>query len=115
MSGKYAKCVNDVASVLGLPFLDLWGKMQFTSSGEKREGWQQFLSDGVHLTSLGNKFMGESMIELIDQLIPELSVNPCPQTGSIDSASECRTLQRIGQWHDEVDNIPPKKTFDGGR
>ncbi len=69
LSGKYSKCLNDAASELGLPVLDIWGKMQYTSSGEKRQGWQQFLNDdGVHLSSSGNKFVGESLIELIDQI-----------------------------------------------
>eukprot|EP00579_Thalassiosira_antarctica_P007381 CAMPEP_0201885518 /NCGR_PEP_ID=MMETSP0902-20130614/19231_1 /ASSEMBLY_ACC=CAM_ASM_000551 /TAXON_ID=420261 /ORGANISM="Thalassiosira antarctica, Strain CCMP982" /LENGTH=271 /DNA_ID=CAMNT_0048414763 /DNA_START=195 /DNA_END=1010 /DNA_ORIENTATION=- len=112
LSGKYAEGAKEVANELGLPFLDLWTKMQFTSSGE-RENWRDFLSDGLHFSASGNKFMGESLIEMIDQLLPDLSVKPCPESGGINSSSVCQSIQRKGPWHDEIDHTQPNKVFQG--
>lgn len=97
---------------MGLPLLDLWTKMQFSSSGE-RENWRDFLSDGLHLSASGNKFVGELLIEMIDQLLPDVSVKPCPESGNINSFSVCSTIQRIGPWHDEIDHTEPDKAFEG--
>ncbi|KAL7527359.1 hypothetical protein ACHAWF_002147 [Thalassiosira exigua] len=110
LSGKYAKGTKDVANESGVPFLDLWTKMQYTSSGEK-ENWRGFLSDGLHLSALGNKFVGESLIELIDQLLPELSVQHCPESGNINSSSVCPGIQNVAPWHDEIDHTQPEKVF----
>lgn len=111
LSGKYAEGVKEVADELDLPLLDLWTKMQFTSSGEERSNWRQFLSDGLHLSASGNKFVGEALMNLIDQLLPDLSVRPCPHTGIINSSSHCPEMQKIGPWHDEIDHKQPDKAF----
>ena len=105
LSGKYAKGANEVAEEMGLHFLDLWTKMQLTST------WRGFLSDGLHLSASGNKFVGEALIELIDRVMPDLSVRPCPETGNINSSSECWEMRRIGPWHDEIDHRQPDKSF----
>lgn len=110
LSGKYANGTKEVALELGLPFLDLWTTMQFDSSGE-REHWRDFLSDGLHLSAAGNKFLGDSLIDIIDELLPDLAVTPCPQTGNINSSSICPVIQRIGPWHDEIDHTQPDKAF----
>ena len=113
-SGEYAAIVREVSQELNLPLLDLWTNMQFTSLGSEREGWRSFLSDGLHLSASGNKFVGESLIEVIDQLMPSLSVKPCPLSGNINSATPCPSdIQRIGPWHDEIDHKQPDKAFVG--
>ncbi|KAL7526233.1 hypothetical protein ACHAXR_001386, partial [Thalassiosira sp. AJA248-18] len=110
LSGNYAEGVREVANELGIPSLDLWTKMQFTPSGDEREDWREFLSDGLHLSASGNKFVGESLLALIHQLLPGLSVKPCPETGNINSSSPSE-IQRIGPWHDEIDHTQPDKAF----
>lgn len=110
LSGKYAESARTVAGEMNVPFLDLWTKMQFTSSGE-REGWREFLSDGLHLSASGNMFVGEALIELINQLIPDMSVVPCPVSNGINSSSVCPTIQRMGPWHDEICHKEPGKAF----
>lgn len=114
LSGKYAKGVQEVANEMGLPFLDLWTKMQFTSSGDSRWCWREFLSDGLHLSYEGNKFVGESLVEIIDEMLPNLSVKPCPITKNINSSSACSALQNIAPWHDEIDHKEPSKSFGKG-
>lgn len=111
LSGKYARGVQEVANDLDLPLLDLWTKMQFTSTGDARWAWRDFLSDGLHLNAAGNKFVGASLVEIIDQLLPDLSVKPCPITGNINSSSACPSIQRVGPWHDEIDHTQPEKAF----
>ena len=72
LSGQYAAAVKEVANVMGIPFLDLWTTMQFTSEGEGRRGWSDFLSDGLHLSAKGNMFVGKSLVTLIDEVVPDL-------------------------------------------
>ena len=111
LSGKYAEGAKEVANELNLSCLDLWTKMQFTSEGVGRWCWRDFLSDGLHLSHAGNKFVGEALVDLIDELLPNLSVKPCPITKNINSSSECKAMQRIASWHDEIDHKDPKKSF----
>lgn len=111
-SGEYAAAAGEVARELGLPFLDLWTTMQYTPNGEARWCWRDYLSDGLHLSAAGNKFVGDALIELVERLLPDLSVKPCPVTGGINSASVCEGLPRVGPWHDEIDHKQPSKAFE---
>lgn len=110
LSGAYAKAVTDIAHDLDLPCLDLWTIMQSSSLGEQQP-WQQYLSDGLHLSASGNRFVGESLIDAIDQCLPELSVKLDPVTGNINSASVCLGIGRAAPWHDEVDHTHPEEAF----
>ena len=112
LSGKYAEGAKEVANELGIVFLDLWTKMQFTSSGIERENWRGFLSDGLHLSTSGNKFVGESLLEIIDQQLPNLKVEPCPVTGNINASSVCQGMKKLGPWHEEIDHTEPSKAFE---
>lgn len=113
LSGQYAKGAKEVAAEMDLPFLDLWTTMQFTpSTGDERENWRDFLSDGLHLSASGNKFVGDALIEVIDRLLPDVSVKPCPETSNINSASSCAGMKRKGPWHDEIDHTEPGKVFE---
>jgi lysophospholipase L1-like esterase len=106
LSGKYAKALEDIASELNLPLLDLWGMMQLVPS------WPTLLSDGLHLSPTGNRFVGEALLSCIERLLPELAVKPCPETGNINSSSECQGIDRAAPWHDEVDHTQPEKAFE---
>ena len=112
LSGKYARAAGVVAQGLGLPFLDLWTTMQFDeSSVEERGNWRGYLSDGLHLSPKGNKFVADALLGLIDGQVPHLSVTPCPITGNINSASTCVGLERTAPWHDEIDTKHPGDAF----
>jgi lysophospholipase L1-like esterase len=122
LSGQYAQGARQVAEELNLPFLDLWTMMQFSSSTEgggddeakmvvERADWRSFLSDGLHFSASGNKFVGESILHMIDQVLPDLSVQPCPETGNINSSSTCPLVSRMGPWHDEIDHTKPDVSF----
>ena len=110
LSGKYGKALNEVAEELGLPCLDVWSKMQDSSSST--QPWQHYLSDGLHLSASGNKFVGKALIDLIDDLLPELAVLPCMQSGNINSSSRSSiSMPRIAPWHDEIDHLQPERSF----
>lgn len=111
LSGQYSAGMKEVANEMNIPFLDLWTKMQFTSSGQARWCWRDFLSDGLHLSATGNKFCGESILSVIEEAVPDLSVQVCPVSGNINSSSICRGLPRMASWHDEIDHKQPHKAF----
>jgi len=110
LSGQYAKAMTEVATELELPCLDVWTMMQDSSS--TTQPWQEYLSDGLHLSAAGNKFVGEALIDLINDLLPELAVTPCTYTGNINSSSRSSiSMRRIAPWHDEIDHLQPEKSF----
>ena len=106
LSGRYAKAVADISAELNLPLLDLWNKMQEVQS------WPTLLSDGLHLSHKGNKFVGEILLDTIGSLLPDLSVKLDPISGNVNSASECSGMKRVAPWHDEIDHTNPEKAFE---
>ncbi|XP_051135904.1 GDSL esterase/lipase At5g62930 [Andrographis paniculata] len=60
ITGIYAEECVALAEELGLPSVNLWSKMQ------EIDGWQKFLSDGLHLTSEGNAFVSKEVIKILD-------------------------------------------------
>ncbi len=63
-----------------------------------------FLSDGVHLSAEGNKFVGEAILCEIDQSLPDISVTLCPYTGSSGNSGTNSALAVDGPWHDQIKN-----------
>ncbi|CAA3002500.1 GDSL esterase lipase At5g62930 [Olea europaea subsp. europaea] len=61
MAAVYAKQCVELAEELGLPSINLWSKMQ------KTEGWQKFLSDGLHLTAEGNAIVYEEVVKVFSE------------------------------------------------
>jgi lysophospholipase L1-like esterase len=112
LSGTYTQGAARVAKEMGVPFLDLWTRMQFTQAGEERDNWRDFLSDGLHFSALGNEFVGAAVLDVIDECFPHLSVKPAPNTGNINSFSTCLAMQRMGPWHDDIDHTEAKKAFE---
>jgi lysophospholipase L1-like esterase len=106
LSGAYARSAARVANEMGVPFLDLWTGMQ------ERENWRDFLSDGLHFSSLGNAFVGAAVLDTIDRYFPRLSVKPAPDTGNINSLSTCSSMRTMGPWHDEIDITKPDRCFE---
>lgn len=106
LSGQYSKALADISSELNLPLLDLWNMMQLVPS------WPNLLSDGLHLSSTGNRFVGEALLDLIERHLPELSVKLCPESGNVNSASKCTGISRAAPWHDEIHHSQPEKAFE---
>lgn len=106
LSGKYAKAVADVSAELDLPLLDLWSKMQEVQS------WPTLLSDGLHLSPEGNKFVGEILLDTVGTFLPELSVKVDPVSGNVNCASECSGMKRVAPWHDEIEHTYPERAFE---
>ncbi|KAL3791792.1 hypothetical protein HJC23_002423 [Cyclotella cryptica] len=106
LSGEYSKALADIARELNLPLLDLWHMMQVVPS------WSALLSDGLHLSSMGNRFVGEALLDIIERQLPELSVKLCPESGNVNSASKCLSIDRAAPWHDEIDHSQPEKAFE---
>ncbi|XP_039123876.1 GDSL esterase/lipase At5g45920 isoform X1 [Dioscorea cayenensis subsp. rotundata] len=56
-AGAYAKACVAIAKESDLPVIDIWSKMQ------SFPGWEKsFLSDGLHLTALGNRIVFEEVV-----------------------------------------------------
>jgi Lysophospholipase L1 and related esterases len=115
LASKYADAVVEVARNLGYPHLNIFKLMLDAVPGEG-EGWSKFLSDGLHLSSEGNMFLGEHLIDLIDKEYPEMTVVPCPDTGytgnsASKGAAALKSEKGIGPWHDEIDHLNPSVAF----
>ncbi|XP_048325891.1 GDSL esterase/lipase At5g45920 isoform X2 [Ziziphus jujuba] len=57
-AGDYAKACIAVAGECGIPVVDLWTKMQQFSDWKKA-----YLSDGLHLTQMGNRIVFEEVVK----------------------------------------------------
>jgi hypothetical protein len=67
-------------------FLDLCGAMlaaaaQGSEGPEGPEGWKRFLSDGLHLSSAGNRFLFDHLRILIETQLVHSAVHPGPSPG----------------------------------
>eukprot|EP00579_Thalassiosira_antarctica_P026017 CAMPEP_0202014562 /NCGR_PEP_ID=MMETSP0905-20130828/29505_1 /ASSEMBLY_ACC=CAM_ASM_000554 /TAXON_ID=420261 /ORGANISM="Thalassiosira antarctica, Strain CCMP982" /LENGTH=339 /DNA_ID=CAMNT_0048574491 /DNA_START=129 /DNA_END=1144 /DNA_ORIENTATION=- len=95
----YAEACIKVASEMGVPVVDLWRGMQlpiaknneeeYSSSFESKQQWKiDYLSDGLHLTPMGNYRLYELVVEVLDQSADaedesfglELSVSKLPRS-----------------------------------
>lgn len=108
ISGSYADAAQEVAKDLDVPFLNLWKEMQ----AERKDDWGEFLSDGLHLSKEGNKFVGNRLVDLIQDAFPDLTVIPCPFTNNYgNSGSKSVALEGFAPWHDEIEHTNPKQAF----
>eukprot|EP01023_Acetabularia_acetabulum_P004950 TRINITY_DN12065_c0_g1_i1.p2 TRINITY_DN12065_c0_g1~~TRINITY_DN12065_c0_g1_i1.p2 ORF type:complete len:215 (-),score=35.24 TRINITY_DN12065_c0_g1_i1:550-1194(-) len=74
MTQKYAEGCMEIAKQLNQPVLDLWPYMLNV------ENWQKsLLSDGVHLTSTGNKVVFDALSESVDNFFPQLQASQLKQ------------------------------------
>ncbi|KAH9720244.1 GDSL esterase/lipase [Citrus sinensis] len=91
MTGVYARQCIETAKDLGVPFIDLWSKMQET------EGWQKkFLSDGLHLTEEGNAVVHKEVVEVfsVAGLSSEEMPYDFPHHSQIDAKNPEKTFQQ---------------------
>ncbi|XP_058749369.1 GDSL esterase/lipase At5g62930-like [Vicia villosa] len=62
VTGQYAKACVETAKEMGVPYIDLWSKMQET------DGWKKkFLWDGLHLTVDGNQVVYQEVIKVFNE------------------------------------------------
>jgi len=119
LSGLYADVVCKVAKDLHVPCLHLWKQMQdesppTDSSLDEDQPWGQYLNDGLHLSQLGNTFLAQRLVTLIQQSYPDIAVHPCSITGyTANSASSSGiALHSVGPWHDHIDHLDAQAAFD---
>jgi len=116
LSQKYAQVVEKVAKEMNLPCLNLWSMMQEAMPGED-EPWGIFFNDGLHFSKEGNTFVGEKIVDLIQNHFPEIAVTPCPYTNycgnsSSKGGSALGSEYGIGPWHDEIDHFKSDVIFE---
>ncbi|XP_071733341.1 GDSL esterase/lipase At5g62930 [Rutidosis leptorrhynchoides] len=89
VTGTYANGCVEVAKELSVSSINMWSKMQET------QGWQKkFLSDGLHLTPDGNRFVYEEVVRIFN--------------GAWLSAPE---MPSDFPHHSEIDPNDPEKAF----
>jgi len=102
----YAEACKQLADEMNVPVVDLWNGMQIPiknndekvdeSSFKSNQQWKaDYLSDGLHLTALGNYRLYELVVEMLDSRVG-LAVT---------------TLPRSFPDHSMIDANNPKQTF----
>uniref|UniRef100_UPI00358EF4A1 isoamyl acetate-hydrolyzing esterase 1 homolog n=1 Tax=Myxine glutinosa TaxID=7769 RepID=UPI00358EF4A1 len=66
-TGKYAAACMRVAAQAQTSSLDLWTLMQ-----HELHNWQDYLSDGLHLSPAGQRFLAEALWTLLEPLLADL-------------------------------------------
>ncbi|KAL0077588.1 SGNH hydrolase-type esterase domain-containing protein [Phycomyces blakesleeanus] len=67
----YAECARNVGKEHKIPVINLWDEILDRAKEQNRD-LSQFLSDGLHLSSLGNQTAYELFMEVINTHFPEL-------------------------------------------
>jgi len=70
-TGKYAKCVVDIAVQLQLDYIDLWNDMQ-----NENKNWEEYLCDGVHLSVSGNQFLWLKLKKILVSIYNKVETIP---------------------------------------
>mmetsp|Transcript_60613 Transcript_60613/g.148707 ORF Transcript_60613/g.148707 Transcript_60613/m.148707 type:complete len:287 (+) Transcript_60613:115-975(+) len=66
---QYGLAVQEVANELGCPFLDAWALL---GGNQNVETYSQHLSDGLHLSTSGNRLLFDGLMDLIRTELPHL-------------------------------------------
>ena len=113
----YAEACKQLAKEMSLPVVDLWRGLQrpIKNSDEKVEEssfksnqqWKaDYLSDGLHLTALGNFRLYELLIEMLDR-----SIENEGQAGNSGVGLAVTKLPRSFPDHSMIDANNPQQTF----
>lgn len=115
----YAEACIQVAGKLRIPVVDLWSGMQrpisnrtpnsnetMHSSFEKiSQQWKiDYLSDGLHLTPMGNYRLYELVVEVLDRSMDG-------EVGSLGMGLAPTKLPRSFPDHSTIDDLDPMKSF----
>nr|XP_043610779.1 GDSL esterase/lipase At5g45920 [Erigeron canadensis] len=89
-AGNYAKACVAVAEECGVPFIDLWTRMQQFLDWAKA-----YLRDGLHLTQNGNKIVFEEIIGKLDEVGLSLETLPAhlPYFNAIDPKNPLKAFE----------------------
>mmetsp|Transcript_11280 Transcript_11280/g.19184 ORF Transcript_11280/g.19184 Transcript_11280/m.19184 type:complete len:282 (-) Transcript_11280:354-1199(-) len=119
-AGKYAAAVAAVGAEMSAPVVNLWTSMQAaaplvthstqeeaSSAGNSAStaevtDWRGFLSDGLHLTAAGQRFVGTQIVACINAARPDLAVRCNPLGGSFGNSGSESALIADGPWYDQV-------------
>ncbi|XP_078502912.1 isoamyl acetate-hydrolyzing esterase 1 homolog isoform X2 [Lissotriton helveticus] len=83
--GEYAKACVQVANSCGVDVLDLWTLMQ-----KENPDFSCYLSDGLHLSAMGNEFVATNLWPLLEKKVSSLPIIlPLWDTVSNDHPEEC--------------------------
>jgi lysophospholipase L1-like esterase len=95
-TGLYAAACQQVADLLHVPCLNL-----YTDMLEQRS---LFLSDGLHFSAKGHSFVGQRLLQAIQEhFADDWHVTADPTTGQwCNSGSTCVGLTSQGPYHDEI-------------
>jgi lysophospholipase L1-like esterase len=118
----YAEACIQVASAMSIPVVDLWNGMQLPIAKNKdgqdgdsshlyksRQHWKgDYLSDGLHLTAMGNYRLYELVIDVLDRS------DKVEANGNLGLGLSVATLARTYPDHSMIDATHPQKTFDNG-
>jgi lysophospholipase L1-like esterase len=96
---KYAVAAKQVAEELGVECLDLWSNMQEELPNDE---WRSLLNDGLHLSSRGGIFVGESLLALINSKFPDIAVTPDPFSGRSGNSGSSSQLPHDAPWNDKI-------------
>ncbi|KAH9857702.1 SGNH hydrolase [Lenzites betulinus] len=66
----YAEAVGEVGRELGVPVVDLWGRL-YEEAGRDEVGMERFLTDGLHLNEEGYAIVFEELVKTIKEEYPE--------------------------------------------
>jgi lysophospholipase L1-like esterase len=115
----YAEACRQVASDMGIPVVDAWNGMQLPTifqseqqsssspplSFSNNQQWKiDYLTDGLHLTSMGNYRLYELVIEVLDRSILD-------GDGSLGMELAVTNLPRSYPDHSMIDATEPEKNF----
>jgi len=105
----YAAACREVAALNALPCLDLYQGMQQADP----DNWSRFLNDGLHFSAQGHDFVGQQVLQTINERFGALAVTADARTGQwANSASTCPGLPCQGPHHDDIDYKDPTKAFE---
>ncbi|MFN9938959.1 MAG: hypothetical protein ACK56I_05745, partial [bacterium] len=77
------------------------------------QDWESFFVDGLHFSSVGNRFVANAVLSEIKASYPSHRVDPCQLTGNWATVgSACEALVHDGPFHDEIDHMNPTCAFE---
>jgi hypothetical protein len=115
----YAEACRQVASDMGIPVVDAWNGMQLPTifqseqqsssspplSFSNNQQWKiDYLTDGLHLTSMGNYRLYELAIEVLDRSMVD-------GDGNLGMELAVTNLPRSYPDHSMIDATEPEKNF----
>eukprot|EP00633_Aureoumbra_lagunensis_P009295 CAMPEP_0197320516 /NCGR_PEP_ID=MMETSP0891-20130614/60409_1 /TAXON_ID=44058 ORGANISM="Aureoumbra lagunensis, Strain CCMP1510" /NCGR_SAMPLE_ID=MMETSP0891 /ASSEMBLY_ACC=CAM_ASM_000534 /LENGTH=273 /DNA_ID=CAMNT_0042811965 /DNA_START=172 /DNA_END=993 /DNA_ORIENTATION=+ len=98
-AGLYAQALVKIAIQFNLPYIDLWNDMQ---TQEPTNFGPVFLSDGLHLSPQGYRFLADRLAHTINAHFPSLAIYPDPHTGHFGTSGSSSSLLPHAPWHDSI-------------